>query len=312
MCDTVFLLSHEIKDEWGKVRRMIKLFFLAAILFLITACGDRSTIAPPVDISPTPEVNIQLPVLDIAYIPEEDMENMPFEIYAIKGTAPAISGARLERMSAWREEAAVLAEKYREIVYINKNPAYNTVYLTFDDGPDPVNTVSVINTLIEYGVSGTFFFTGENIRRHPNVVKKAYEAGFPIGLHGYAHASFLTLTEDEIIAELNESNDLLEQITGARSTIMRPPFGAIGDREIEIIHSLGLTIYLWSLDTLDWAQTEAAEILRNVEEYLRPGEIILMHAFSGQARSAAILPRIIEFILEQGYEIKALQPSPSP
>ena len=87
---------------------------------------------------------------------------------------------------------------------------------------------------------------------------------------------------------------------------MRPPYGAVEDDEIAIISGMGLITYLWSLDTLDWAQTDASEILRNVKEYLRPGDIILMYAFSGQSRSAAILPEIIEHIMEMGFEIKAL------
>ena len=191
-------------------------------------------------------------------------------------------------------------------VVVNMNPADRAVYLTFDDGPDPVNTVKVINTLIEYGVPATFFFTGENMRKHPAVVKQAHDAGFSIGLHGYSHISMRKLTGKEIIAELNETNDLLEEITGTRSTIMRPPYGAVGETEIDVIDGLDLQIYLWSLDTLDWAQNDAHEILRNVEDYLRPGDIILMHAFSGQWRSAEVLPSVIEFIQEMGYEIIAL------
>jgi peptidoglycan/xylan/chitin deacetylase (PgdA/CDA1 family) len=222
------------------------------------------------------------------------------------GTAASVTGTRWANMSAWREGAATLAGEYRGILVVNMDPAENAVYLTFDDGPDPVNTVRVLRTLKEYGVPATFFFTGENIRRFPGVVRQTHEAGFAIGLHGYGHANMQRLTADEIAAELNETNDLLERITGVRATHMRPPYGAVGPEEIAAIHAMGLTIYLWSLDTLDWAQTDADEITRNVEEYLRPGDIILMHAFSGQWRSAEALPRIIEFILEQGYEIRNL------
>lgn len=229
-----------------------------------------------------------------------------FEIFSIEGTADSITGDSWDRMLTWRSNATLLGEQNRDIVFVNMNPAENVVYLTFDDGPDSRNTVRVIDTLIEYDVSATFFFTGENIRRHGEVVKKAFDAGFPIGLHGYSHTSFLNMTADEIIAELNETNDLLEAITGERATMMRPPYGAMGEEEIEIISSLNLDIYLWSLDTLDWAQTEETMILQNIKDHLRPGEIILMHSPSGQRLVPEILPAIIEFIRDEGYEMKAL------
>ena len=229
-----------------------------------------------------------------------------FEIYSIEGTADSITGDRWERLLNWRKNAIQLAENHRDEVIINKNPVEKIVYLTFDDGPDPVNTVSVINTLKEYNVSATFFFLGENVRYYSDVVKKAFDAGFSIGLHGYSHTSFRDLTSDEIRAELNETNDLIEAITGKRATTMRPPYGAIDDEEIKTISDMDLKIYLWSLDTLDWAQSDANEILRNIKEHLRPGEIILMHAFSGQKLVPVILPSIIEFIKDEGFEIKAL------
>ncbi|MCL2424997.1 MAG: polysaccharide deacetylase family protein [Oscillospiraceae bacterium] len=238
--------------------------------------------------------------LDYVYI-----DDNYFELYRIEGTAD-LSSDMWERMVDWRTNAVLLAERHRDSVVINRNPNAPVVYLTFDDGPDPVNTVSVINTLIEHDVSATFFFLGENIRRHPEVVMMAYEAGFTIGLHGYTHTSFRLLSDEEIIAELNETNDLLEYITGSRATTMRPPYGAIGDEEVEVIRNLDLTIYLWSLDTLDWAQTEATEILRNIKEYTRPGEIILMHAFSGQRLVPEILSEIIVFLLDEGFDIRAL------
>jgi len=228
------------------------------------------------------------------------------DVFSIEGTADSITDEKWDRMLVSREEHIRLAGQYRELVLVNMDPAKNVVYLTFDDGPDPVNTVRVINILKEHDVRATFFFTGENMRRHRDVVELAHAAGFSIGLHGYSHISFRDLTEEEIVNELTKSNDLLESITGKRATIMRPPYGAIGHEEIETIRNENLTIYLWSLDTLDWAQDDAGEILRNVQSYLRPGEIILMHAFSGQRLVPEILPSIIEFIQDSGYEMQAL------
>lgn len=229
-----------------------------------------------------------------------------FEIYPIKGHVASITGSKLNNLQSWRKRASKLAEKYRDTVFVNMNPAENAVYLTIDDGPDAVNTLKMMDILVEYGVSATFFFPGWTMKEHKEVVKQVYDAGFPIGLHGYSHKSMRELTEKEIIAELNSSNDLLEKITGFRTTIMRPPFGAVGDKQIKIISGQNFKIYLWSIDVLDWAVTTPAEILQNIKKNLRPGDIILMHSGTTQPKSAKILPSVIEFIKESGYEIRAL------
>ena len=309
---------------------IVVLLLLAAVMILVT-CSVEHFIAPDStnvisDNTPPNEDELVPDVVDNVEDDDSDVEDEvedegededddeidvmvlddEFEIFSIEGTAVSMTGNSWERMLTWRSNATLLAEQHRDNVFVNMTPAENVVYLTFDDGPDSRNTSRVIDTLIEYDVSATFFFTGENIRRHTDVVKKAFDAGFPIGLHGYSHTSFLNMTANEIIAELNETNDLLEAITGERATIMRPPYGAMGENEIEIISSLNLDIYLWSLDTLDWAQTDADEILRNIKDFLRPGEIILMHTPSAQRLVPEILPSIIEFIRDEGFEMRAL------
>jgi len=325
---TYFITNNKKQGTTAVYKRLPGKMLIIAILLLATACNPEPTTAPELPEEPITELQLEVEQVqeaaehfeyeiidELEYELEEDevemyaeaeIEDDYFEIYSIEGTADSMTGGRWERMLAWRNEAALFAEQYRDTVIVNMNPADNVVFLTFDDGPDPVNTVKVINTLIEYDVSATFFFTGENIRRHGEVVRQAHEAGFSLGLHGYSHISMRDLTADEIIAELDETNDLLEAITGTRSKIMRPPYGAVGHEEIEIIRGQNLQIYLWSLDTLDWAQDNAYEILRNIKDYIRPGDIILMHAFSGQHRVPEILPSIIEFIRDEGYEMRAL------
>jgi peptidoglycan/xylan/chitin deacetylase (PgdA/CDA1 family) len=239
---------------------------------------------------------------DIIYITIQNN----FVIYSIEGTSSSVTGERWDSMQQWREDAVELADIFRDTVIINMNPEERIVYLTFDDGPDPVNTISVINTLNEYNVSATFFFTGENMQRHPDIVQKTYDFGFTIGTHSYNHPRYTDLSMVEIIDDMNKTNDILESIIGSRSSFMRPPYGAVNSREIEIIRDLGYLIYLWSLDTMDWAQENKMDILQTVKDNLRPGDIILLHTHPRQSNTAEILPEIIEFILEQGFEIKAL------
>lgn len=228
------------------------------------------------------------------------------DIYDIKGTAKSIYGASWDNMLAWRRGAKQYAGKYRGVVSVNKTPVEKVVYLTFDDGPDAVNTPSIINTLVKYKAGGTFFFTGTNMLAHKSVVKSAYDKGFAIGLHGYDHTRFSALSETGLKNDINKTNNVFYGITGKYSGLTRPPYGDMNDSVINTLSSMDQQVVLWSTDTLDWAQKDSSEILRNIKDNLRPGEIILMHSGQSGKLSAQVLPQIIEYIRSQGYELANL------
>lgn len=301
-----------IHIKLSKFKRHILPLVIASLFLTLSACGNvqQTEATPPqsVEESAAPIAAVENPPeTAVAEVVENSQDNFPdYEIYDVLGTADSIKNTEWDNMLAARKEATVFSERYRDFVFVNMEPDEKVVYLTFDDGPDLINTVSVMNTLIEYNAGATFFFTGENIERYGDVVKQVYDNGFTIGLHSYDHASLPELTEAGVISQLEITNTLLEDITGKRASIMRPPYGDINDTVIETIRTLDERIYMWSLDTLDWAQNDKNEILRNIKENLRPGDIILMHAFVGQSLAPEILPEIIEFIQSQGYQMKAL------
>ena len=57
------------------------------------------------------------------------------------------------------------------------------VVLTFDDGPWPVNTPSVLKTLAEECTTGIFFPIGKHATYHPEILKQVAAAGHTIGAH---------------------------------------------------------------------------------------------------------------------------------
>jgi peptidoglycan/xylan/chitin deacetylase (PgdA/CDA1 family) len=46
------------------------------------------------------------------------------------------------------------------------------IYLTFDDGPIPEVTESILSILEEKQVEATFFCIGDNIKKYPDLFKK--------------------------------------------------------------------------------------------------------------------------------------------
>src|ERR1700761_2202269 len=61
------------------------------------------------------------------------------------------------------------------------------VVLTFDDGPIPPHTTSVLDTLAAECVKATFFLVGEMARAYPAAVRRIHEEGHTIGTHTEHH-----------------------------------------------------------------------------------------------------------------------------
>ncbi|MCL1790500.1 MAG: polysaccharide deacetylase family protein [Peptococcaceae bacterium] len=236
----------------------------------------------------------------------ETAESTKGTIYEIAGTSPGISGQTWETMQAWRRQSVQYARRYRNRLYINAETTTHTVYLTFDDGPGSQNTPIILDILTEHDAAATFFCTGISMQAYPDILKQIADRGFTIGLHGWDHRRFTDMPAAEIARQTDRSNDLLLSLTGVTASITRPPYGAINETVIETLAAQDHKIYLWSIDTLDWGQKDPQDILRNIQENLRPGDIILMHCGDGQPQTARILPEIIEYILLEGYSFGRL------
>lgn len=190
-----------------------------------------------------------------------------------------------------------------EIQMVTLSDAHEVIYLTFDDGPDAANTSSIINTLAKYKAGGTFFFTGTSMLAYKTVVKAAYDNGFAIGLHGYAHTSFAKMSEAGLRYDINRTNEVLYSITGKYSSMTRPPYGDMNSSARNTLSSMGFKNYFWTVDTRDWEKKNSADVLDNIKSAdLRSGDIILMHSGPGQSLSAQMLPQIIEYVRSRGLE----------
>jgi peptidoglycan-N-acetylglucosamine deacetylase len=141
--------------------------------------------------------------------------------------------------------------------------------LTFDDGPHPLYTPRLLETLERHGARGTFFMVGAAARRHPEIVRRAAEAGHAIGNHTDSHVAISLIGSRERRAELQ----------GCEAALA--PYGtklfyqSIASR-IDTLR-LGYDAVAWSLSAYDWLDREGAWMAEFIGERLRPGQIILLH-----------------------------------
>jgi peptidoglycan-N-acetylglucosamine deacetylase len=183
------------------------------------------------------------------------------------------------------------------------------VALSFDDGPSRC-TGDILNILDQYQAKGTFFLIGANVKQHADVARRMVASGHEIGNHTYSHQFYDATWPQEVIgADLDKGQKAIEQASGVRPGLFRPPYGWRSPWMISAARRRGYRVVMWSLDSRDWQKQTADQVVAHVVKSLRPGTIILFHDGLGkgepQQRRNLIeaLPRVIEECQKRGYAL---------
>jgi peptidoglycan/xylan/chitin deacetylase (PgdA/CDA1 family) len=172
-----------------------------------------------------------------------------------------------------------------------------TVYLTFDDGPIPGVTEFVLDQLARFGAKGTFFCIGDNVRKHPGVLRQIIEAGHGVGNHTFHHRNGWHTPEAEYLANVRACQDVLP----AGTRLFRPPYGRITRAQIRALLP-DYEIIMWDVLTGDFsAQLSPERVLQKTLRYTEPGSIVVFHDSVKAFRVLEYaLPRTLEALTERG------------
>ena len=183
------------------------------------------------------------------------------------------------------------------------------VALTFDDGPDPANTPTILNILRRHKVKATFFVNGWAVNTYPEMVRREFQQGHMVGNHGYTHTNLTTLTEAEVQQELQATNAAIAAAGVPQPNLFRPPFGATSGTVESIASSLGMTQTLWALDAYDRVNPPPPqELCERVVGGVSPGAIVVMHD-GGSLYTDDALDCIIKRLKREGYAFGQIYPS---
>lgn len=176
------------------------------------------------------------------------------------------------------------------------------VALTFDDGPWPGQTNRILDILKRYEVKGTFFVVGKMARRNPALARRIVREGHDIGTHTYGHVYLTKVPPKKARFEIVAGKKAVEDVTGHRTSWIRPPYGAINSRSWAQIRKLKMTVVLWDVDSRDWSKPGMKKIEQTVMRTTKPGSVVLFHDGGGSRyQTIAALPRIIRRLRAQGY-----------
>ncbi|MFI9843180.1 polysaccharide deacetylase family protein [Nonomuraea sp. NPDC051941] len=172
--------------------------------------------------------------------------------------------------------------------------------LTFDDGPGE-GTPTLLKLLKQEGVKATFFLVGKQVERRPQTARQTLAQGHAIGNHTWSHASLPTLLDDQILDELKTTQEAIQQATGLRPAMFRPPYGHTDDRVLGLADQVELAQVLWTGTTLDWKLRDAKKIKAAVLRLAKRDGVILMH--DTVPATVKAMPSILKELKKQGYHL---------
>jgi peptidoglycan/xylan/chitin deacetylase (PgdA/CDA1 family) len=178
------------------------------------------------------------------------------------------------------------------------------VALTFDDGPDPVQTPRVLEILAREGHSATFFCIGRNARLHPAIVAETTAGGHEIGNHTYSHLPLLLASRQRLVEEVRRADWILSSISGGPVLHFRPPMGWATPAVLRWIAQEGYRTVLGSIYPADPRAPDADTIVRRTVAGLAPGRIVILHDGSSRGtprpHTVAALPEILRQLEARG------------
>lgn len=179
------------------------------------------------------------------------------------------------------------------------------VALTFDDGPNPVETPTVLAILDQHGVKATFFMMGRNVERFPDVAAEVVRRGHEIGNHSYSHSRLVWMSRQRVRDEITRTDALLRGIGATGEIHFRPPHAAKFLVLPCVLRELRKTSVLGDVDPEEWKERPAAVMTAAILATARPGSIIGLHDPAGP-QTVLTLRQILPALLSDGYRFETV------
>ncbi|WP_188456474.1 polysaccharide deacetylase family protein [Virgibacillus oceani] len=207
------------------------------------------------------------------------------------------------------EKEALIAEKRKD--QREKEQQTKAIYLTFDDGPTS-HTDQLLDILDQYEMQATFFMLGPNIKQYPDAVKRMANEKFGLGLHGISHNIHdIYQNSQSPTKEMKEAQQILENVTGIHSPLIRLPYGSVPYLTEEMRYSLyqhEFTIWDWNVDSEDWELGDARYVqttIKEIEELEQSGQtpVVLLH---DKKETITHLPKLLSYLKNNGYHTEKI------
>lgn len=207
-------------------------------------------------------------------------------------------------------------DMYANAVAKVKHTEGKIVYLTFDDGPSN-RTVEVLDILARYDIKATFFVVYEPTEFGNTILKRIVDEGHTIAVHTASHDYDIIYSSVEAFLEdFNTIYSHIVEVTGVKPDLFRFAGGSINAYNegiyTEVIAEMlrrGFTYHDWNASAEDASNRATTETIYNsvIRTTLPTNKaIVLMHDSGNRYDTISALPRIIDTLLENGYDFDKL------
>jgi peptidoglycan/xylan/chitin deacetylase (PgdA/CDA1 family) len=178
-----------------------------------------------------------------------------------------------------------------------------TIYLTFDDGPHPVQTVCLLGLLQKYNIPATFFVNGDKVEKYPEVTSEIVKQGHLLGNHTYSHKYFHKITSDERHDEIC-SNQVVISRFQPQARLFRPPAGMLYVSDLFWLIRNDYTLVMWSIDSYDSRHLSAKQIEIRLKKLAKGNQVLLFH--DDDPLCIHILDKMIPWWQSQGFSFSLI------
>lgn len=222
---------------------------------------------------------------------------------AVVGGSDGVDGA--PQPASPPPPASASATEVRPPVVTGVQTDEPVVGLSFDDGPDPRWTPTVLSALAGAGARATFFVTGEHVRAHPELLRDVVAAGHEIANHTDSHPHIQDLSVAEVRAEVQRAAAAIAEAGAPAAPWFRPPRGRYDDGVLVAVTEEGLQTVGWTVCLERWLRRGPALGVEEAVARVRPGAIVLAHDGGIPDRSATVaaLPAFLARLSEKGFRV---------
>lgn len=179
------------------------------------------------------------------------------------------------------------------------------IAITFDDGPNAVYTPQVLEIFSEAKGKATFFMIGEQMKNHPEIVKQVADDGHEIGNHTYTHPKLSQLSKAECLAEIEQTEKLIEELAGQKPVTFRPPYLDYNQETVTLLQNKAYPmIGALNLEAQDWEQPGVEHILEKSKEAVKNGSILIFHdGYGDRSQTIEAVRMLVSELTSQGYKL---------
>lgn len=199
------------------------------------------------------------------------------------------------KLRAVTEKGKGAFTKVLTIRYVD--PKKPMVALTYDDGPHPTHTHTILDVLEKYDARATFFVVGERITAYKDCLVRQNKLGCEIANHSYSHISLSTSSDKVVKKQINKTDKLIKKYSGQTCKLVRAPGGSAG----KAARLIDKPFIHWSVDTMDWSSRSSSKVVAHIKKNVRDGSIILMHDLYSSTAEAS--KEIIPWLIKEGYQL---------